>query len=211
MGHPPPGRPLVTRRDRRAHASRTRILDAAIRCLVETGYARASTVQVQRRAQVSRGGLLHHFPSKEALLVAAAQHLAVTEVARAGAAAARFEAADGAPERVAEAVGAIWSRFQEIYSRAAVELWVAAAHDGRLRAALEPAERTLNAAIREAVAAMFGPVHAAHPNFPVLRDVLLTSMRGLLVADAFDGREARHRRHLDACVRLAGATLLHGG
>ena len=46
--------------------------------------ARSSTLMVQRRAEVSRGGLLHHFPSKDALLVAAAQHLAAVRVAETG-------------------------------------------------------------------------------------------------------------------------------
>lgn len=36
------------------------------------------------------------------------------------------------------------SRFQELYFRAATELWVAAVHNDELRAVLGPAERRLN-------------------------------------------------------------------
>src|SRR3954462_3720573 len=60
--------------------SRALILDAAVACLVEDGYAGASTLAVQARAQVSRGRLLHHFPSRAELLVAAAQHLVTTHL-----------------------------------------------------------------------------------------------------------------------------------
>ena len=175
---------------------------------MEDGYARASTLAIQRRADVSRGRLLHHFPSRDALLVAAAQHLAITHVAEAARMAERFVEADGSPERIDEAVATMWDRYQEPYFRAAAELWAAAVHNEDLRAALGPAEVRLNATIRLAVAAMFGPVHASHPAFGPLSDMLLTSMRGVAFADAFDGRERRHRRHLDGWALVARSTLL---
>ena len=81
-------------------------------------------------------------------------------------------------------------------------------HNEDLRATLGPAEVQLNATIRPAVAAMFGPVHASHPAFGPLSDMLLTSMRGVARADAFDGRERRHRRHLDGWALVARSTLL---
>jgi AcrR family transcriptional regulator len=52
------------------------LLDAAVESLIEVGFARTTTLEVQRRADVSRGALLHHFPSKAELLVAAVDHLA---------------------------------------------------------------------------------------------------------------------------------------
>ena len=68
-------------RSERTADSRLLILDAAVACLVEEGYAGASTLAVQARAGVSRGRLLHHFPSRAQLLVAAAEHLATTQLA----------------------------------------------------------------------------------------------------------------------------------
>src|SRR3954463_7063067 len=67
-------------RARRSADSRALILEAAVACLVEDGYAGASTLAVQARAGVSRGRLLHHFPSRAELLVAAAQPLAGTSL-----------------------------------------------------------------------------------------------------------------------------------
>src|SRR5215204_4657125 len=73
--------PLPRSRSERTADSRALILDAAVACLVESGYAGASTLAVQARAGVSRGRLLHHFPSRAELLVAAAGHLSSTLLA----------------------------------------------------------------------------------------------------------------------------------
>src|SRR5215212_4750967 len=64
-----------TQQQRRAETRRA-LLDAAIESLIEVGFARTTTLEVQRRADVSRGALLHHFPSKAELLVAVVDHLA---------------------------------------------------------------------------------------------------------------------------------------
>src|SRR4029078_9745926 len=60
----------------RRDETRRALLDAAVESLIEGGFARTTTLEVQRRADVSRGALLHHFPSKAELLVAAVDHLA---------------------------------------------------------------------------------------------------------------------------------------
>src|SRR5690348_18413613 len=60
----------------RRDETRRALLDAAVESLIEVGFARTTTLEVQRRADVSRGALLHHFPSKTELLVAAIDHLA---------------------------------------------------------------------------------------------------------------------------------------
>src|SRR5262245_51574069 len=55
--------------------TRTTILDAAIDCFYDSGYAVTTTEQVARRAGVSRGAMLHHFRSRSELIVAAVAHL----------------------------------------------------------------------------------------------------------------------------------------
>src|SRR3984885_8402275 len=60
----------------RREETRRALLDAAVQSVIEVGFARTTTLEVQRRANVSRGALLHHFPSKAELLVAAVDHLA---------------------------------------------------------------------------------------------------------------------------------------
>src|SRR5204862_515650 len=60
----------------RRDETRRALLDAAVESLIEVGFARTTTLEVQRRAEVSRGAFLHHFTSKAELLVAAIAHLA---------------------------------------------------------------------------------------------------------------------------------------
>jgi AcrR family transcriptional regulator len=56
-----------TQAERRA-ATRTALLDAAIDCLVEYGYAKTTTRRIAERAGVTPGALQHHFASKAELL-----------------------------------------------------------------------------------------------------------------------------------------------
>ena len=59
----------------RSAATRIRLLDATIACLVERGWAATTTTEVVRRAGVSRGAQVHHFPTKDDLVLAALEHL----------------------------------------------------------------------------------------------------------------------------------------
>ncbi len=52
-----------------------RILDAAFEVLKERGFAGFTTPEVARRAGVSRGAQVHHFPSKHELVTAAMEHV----------------------------------------------------------------------------------------------------------------------------------------
>ena len=74
-----PGQPnfLVDNRPSRRYVSSVRdsrrtiavILEAAERVIVKSGVEKATIDEVAREAGVSKGGVLHHFPSKEAIVV----------------------------------------------------------------------------------------------------------------------------------------------
>ena len=61
--------------EERTRAMRQRLLDATVECLVERGWSGTSTTLVSQRAGVSRGAQLHHFPTKNDLVLAAVEHL----------------------------------------------------------------------------------------------------------------------------------------
>ncbi|HZC47359.1 MAG TPA: TetR/AcrR family transcriptional regulator [Candidatus Acidoferrum sp.] len=61
--------------DEKTAETRRRLLDAAIVCLVERGYANTTTSEIAERAGLSRGAQLYHFPKKEELLTSAVEHL----------------------------------------------------------------------------------------------------------------------------------------
>jgi AcrR family transcriptional regulator len=205
----PARRPTGPRRSReqRTSDSRQRILDAAVTCLVESGYSRTTTLTIQARAGVSRGRLLHHFPSKETLLVAAAQHLAATRFASDGLAGADLPAiADHPDERIDRVVDEMWSTFRQPYFWASVELWTAARTDPALATALLPAERRLGAAIRQTLDAVFEH-YLESENYPTVREMLLTSMRGVAMTYGFDPRDHATDPHLAQWKQMTKALL----
>jgi len=69
--------PPKARRTNAQRSAQTRavIIDAAIELLFSRGLSATTTVAVAARAQVSRGAMLHHFPTRVALLIAVAQHI----------------------------------------------------------------------------------------------------------------------------------------
>lgn len=195
-------------REQRTSDSRLRILDAAVACLVESGYAGTTTLTIQARAGVSRGRLLHHFPSKETLLVAAAQHLAATRFASDGLASAELPAPGDDPgARLDRIVDVMWTTYQQPYFWASTELWTAARTDPALAAALLPAERRLGAAIRQTLDAVF-EAYAEHENYPMVREMLLTGMRGVALTYGFDPREAATDPHVAQWKRMCRVLLL---
>lgn len=94
-----PARGPRTQQQRREETRRA-LLDAAVESLIEVGFARTTTLEVQRRADVSRGALLHHFPSKAELLVAAVDHLAEMRAKEMKAFASQLPPDPSATERV---------------------------------------------------------------------------------------------------------------
>jgi len=54
---------------------RDTILDAALDCFITIGYASTTTAKIAEKAKVSRGAMLHHFPSKTELIQAAVEYL----------------------------------------------------------------------------------------------------------------------------------------
>jgi AcrR family transcriptional regulator len=59
----------------RRAATREKLIETTIRCLNEYGYHPTSTVLVAKEANVSRGAMLHQFPTKVDLMIAVAQHI----------------------------------------------------------------------------------------------------------------------------------------
>jgi AcrR family transcriptional regulator len=203
----PDPRPLG-RREERTATSRARILDAAVACLVESGYAGATTLRIQARAGVSRGRLLHHFPSRDELLVAASRHLATERLAASSAGVEQLGDELSLGERLDRAVELLWESFSEPHFWAAVELWTAARTNDELRESVLPEERAVGATIRTNLDRFYGPTLVAHPDYPYVRDLLFTSMRGVGLTYALEHRsDPRTDPHLALWKKLARTLL----
>src|SRR3954454_3427344 len=139
----------MTRAEQRV-ATRSAILDAAGRCLVDDGYAGLTTRRIADRADVAQSTLMHHFPTREALLVEAVQHLALrlTDTA--------LEDVDLSTARMPELLDRVWAVFTSPESLAAAQLWFAASTEPDLAAALHDLEERLAELVLAAATAVVG-------------------------------------------------------
>ncbi|GAB2992859.1 TetR/AcrR family transcriptional regulator [Streptomyces pseudoechinosporeus] len=111
----------------RSRATRKRLLEAAVACLAEHGWAGSTVSVVAECAGVSRGAAQHHFPTREDLFTAAVEYVAEQ---RSTALRALFP--DGPADRRA-VVCALVDLYTGPLFRAALHLWVAASNEDQLR------------------------------------------------------------------------------
>ena len=135
-------------RQARATRTRERLLDATVACLVAHGYAGTTMQCVQREADVSRGALVHHFPSMDDLLVGAIHHVARRQLDE-----LRDALAAPASHGDLRATTHVLQSFMSgPLFLAGLELWMAARTSTSLRRVLAPHERALGHEIRAALA-----------------------------------------------------------
>ncbi len=110
----------------RSARTRERLLKATIECLYELGYDRTSTVLVTKRAGVSRGAMLHQFPSKADLMMATSEYI------RGLRRAAHNEALQGIDdplEKLRRMVDISWSELSQPSGVARIEILLASRSD----------------------------------------------------------------------------------
>lgn len=143
-------RPRRTQQERR-DGTRRLLLEATVSALVDLGYSDATTLEVERRAGVSRGARLHHFPTKAALLAGAVDHLYNQLSDHYDHAFGGGDAALSDQLRFRSGLRLLWSIYKQRDYIAALELQMAARTDAELRACLRSvAERHRDLAIAAA-------------------------------------------------------------
>ena len=198
-------RPRRTQEQRSAQM-RARLLDATIECLVRYGYAGTTTPRVAEMAGVTRGAQVHHFGSKNELVLAALKHLAAKRTAAGVAEVGNLAAA---ADPLAAVLELLWELHQGPVFIATVELWVAGRTDPTLGREVAKFEAIVDKSLTAAVAE-FVPEEI---NKPML-DFLYTAMdalRGILIASYVDPDLARARRRWDraaANLRLIADPLI---
>lgn len=124
--------PTRTRRtqEERSEAMRKRLLDATIECLQQDGYAATTVSRIIERAKVSRGAPVHHFPSKAALIAAAAKRLTQRIYLQLGKAVIGLQVSD---DRLHDLISTCWKEvFNQPEHIALNELLRASQHDPEL-------------------------------------------------------------------------------
>ena len=174
----------------RTAAMRQRLLDATVDCLAAYGYAGTTTLRVAEMAGVTRGAQIHHFRSKEDLVVAAIEHLAHQ---RARKAIKDLGLIDQNPDPANAILDFLWSLHEGPLFVATIELWIASRTDRVLAAQIERVEPVVNAGVFAAVA-QFMPDESARRDLRHATYTAMDAIRGLRISSFADGDDDRLRR-----------------
>lgn len=181
--------------ERRA-ATRAKVLDAAIMCLYEVGYSATTTTLVAAKAGVSRGALLHQFPTKSDLMVAVTEHVVSIHNK------ARRETLASIPEgleRFLALTQTVWKTSGTPRQVTFLEIAMGARSDPELAARLPEAALRINHEQRERVWRM--AEHAGMKDRELVDVLFLLSvatMRGLAIERMMTGNHAL----IDAAMKM---------
>lgn len=176
--------------EERSAETRTRLLDATIECLLRYGYARTTTPRVAELAGVTRGAQVHHFGSRDDLMLAALQHLTAKRIS---AEVARFSL-DFASNN--DPIDAILQLLWDIHSAPIfipiVELGVAGRTDTELGREVAKFESVASTTLMSVIAE-FAPeeIHRSMADFVY---TAMDALRGILISSFVDVDPSRARR-----------------
>ena len=188
----------------RSRATRQRLLEAAIECLAEIGWAGSTVAVVAERAGVTRGALQHHFPTREDLFTAAIEHVAAERVAFLRAQQQTLPA--HGPERTEAVVDMLVRMYTDQSFRAALYLWVAAATEEPLRERVVALENRVGREAHRAAVAFLNVDEHAHGVREVVQ-ATLDMARGLGLANLLTDDSARRTRVVKRWAAILDAAL----
>ena len=201
---PPPG--TVQRRQvDRVRDMRDRLVAATVGCLDELGYAGASISAIQQAAGVSRGAILHHFPSRQALIAATAASLleaAIRPIRE------NLEGKRPLPKSIADFLSFHWRRVVDTREgRAFVEILVACRTDRPLEAELSKLFADWDAEIAEFAQKSFRATGPAADDAALLWSIGRAFLRGLLIHARFVDDPAYLKRMVERFGELLASQL----
>lgn len=165
--------------EERSATTRAKLLDATLACLDDLGYARTTTIEIAKRARLSRGAQLHHFPTKQELVVTAVEHLFERRHAEF---LDRLAAVPADTDRLGAAIDLLWSTVSGPAFHAFLELMVAARTDPELRTALAPFAQRFRDTVQATFRELFGDRLPAGPAADVAPQFAFALMDGLALA-----------------------------
>lgn len=144
----------LTWQQTKSQLTRTAILQAAVDCFYERGYANTTTENIAKQAAVSRGAMLHHFPSRFELIRATVSYLNQLRIEMF--AREEFAVQQGAEySRIEEGIDTYWRQLNTPVFIVFTELQIAARTDPELAEVVRPALEEFQAAWYEAVKDLF--------------------------------------------------------
>ena len=176
--------------------TRDRILDAAINCFVELGYTNVTTAKVAISAGVSRGAMLHHFPSKTELIQAAVEFLHDKLLEDYTRRVAGIPASLKGRDRRRAGLDAYWEHLTGDLFVVYHELCVASRTDPELKSILENSQQLFEEHVRESNTVQFAEWNDRGDRFLLAMDVTKFLMEGMAAGQLMTNREERVDRLL---------------
>jgi len=173
-------KPRLTQ-DEKTAETRRRLLDAAIVCLIERGYANTTTSEIAERAGLSRGAQLYHFPKKEELLTSAVEHLFELMFNEMKENVGRLTNEN---DRRAMAIDLLWEGANSRFMSAWIELVVASRTDSYLRESVSAANDRSTRFIERSFKELFPRPDTANPDYELIPHIVALILEGM----ALEGR-----------------------
>lgn len=181
---------------------RERLLDATILSILEDGFSGATTRRIGQRAGVSRGAQLHHYPTRQHLLGAAAEHLLNRRHQE-------FQLAQAGGLTSAAAIAAAVEFLWSIYSGPTLKVWqelvIAARTDAALREQLAGVNERFFARARQTLADLFGRPAVDDDELAAITRLTLAILDGLALNQTLEPDERGARNVLRLVETLAAA------
>jgi AcrR family transcriptional regulator len=174
--------------------TRTQITEAAIRCFVEHGYSQTTTTLIADKAGLSRGAMLHHFPSKLAVVTASVEYLHAKRL-RAFRKAVNRPSVNG--DHLRQSLEAYWAHVHHPMFVAFFELAVAARTDKELAAILRPAQEAFEKEWYDAAVEVFPEWKGRGVKFDIALDLVRYVIEGMAISFVTHKESERDKRILE--------------
>jgi len=177
--------------------TRKAILEAAIQCIIDHGYAQTTTSLIAHRAIVSRGAMTHHFPSRSDVLTATIEYLHERRLQEYRALVQEFDINSKltAREQIETVVDMAWKFATLSSSIAYQEILMASRTDPELKRALEPLEKEFEEALLELVKGLF-PRWEGREEIETAHDVATFLLTGMSLSHMRSRKKLRSKRVL---------------
>ena len=196
--------PRKSKRPRRTQEERSgetkgRLIEATIELLIERGYARLTVADIAGRAGVSNGARVHHFRTKEDLVVAANKHLYDDAVALGT---QRSRSASRARNPVKDCFDDLTSLYFSRWFLGSLDSVIAARADKALARRIHPIIVHYHAAIRAAWTRAFVEAGWSAAEAGDTYDVILHTVRGMALTSIRQPKPKVNARLVERVQRL---------
>lgn len=177
--------------------TRDRILDAAIDCFINLGYTKVTTAQVSDSAGVSRGAMLHHFPSKLELIRAAIEYLHDQLLEDFSIKVSSISASIGDRERRRAGLDAYWDHLNSDLFSAYHELCIAGRTDPELKEIIHQSVARFEDHVTDTNKTLWAEWSQRGDLYLLAMDLTKFLMEGMAFGQIAKDRDLRIKRLLD--------------